>query len=158
MSEKGWRGREIDGDVDKVLAAGERIDAAYEVPFLAHTTMEPMNCTAQVTSGGCELWLGTQILSRVQSEVAKALGLPAEKVTVNNHYIGGGFGRRLEPDMAISAARIAQQGRWTGEGGLEPRGGRPARHLSPGLSRRDFRPHCRTARSLPGNIASRDRR
>ncbi len=48
-------------------------------------------------------------MSRVQSEVAKTLGLPVEKVTVNNHYIGGGFGRRLEPDMAISAALIAKQ-------------------------------------------------
>lgn len=109
VSEKDGAVAKATGDVEKALAAGERIDAAYEVPFLAHTTMEPMNCTAHVTSGGCELWLGTQIMSRVQSEVAKALGLSVEKITVNNHYIGGGFGRRLEPDMAISAARIAQQ-------------------------------------------------
>ncbi len=109
VSEKDGAVAKAAGDVEKALAAGERIDAAYEVPFLAHTTMEPMNCTAQVTAGGCELWLGTQVMSRVQSEVAKALGLPVEKVTVNNHYIGGGFGRRLEEDVAISAARVAQQ-------------------------------------------------
>lgn len=109
VSEKDGAVAKATGDVEKALAAGERIDAAYEVPFLAHTTMEPMNCTAHITAGGCELWLGTQIMSRVQSEVAKALGMPVEKITVNNHYIGGGFGRRLEPDMAISAARVAQQ-------------------------------------------------
>jgi isoquinoline 1-oxidoreductase beta subunit len=97
------------GDIAKGLAAGEKIEAAYELPFLAHATMEPMNCTAHVTPEGCELWLGTQVMSRVQSEVAKALGLPPERVTVNNHYLGGGFGRRLEPDMAISAALIAKQ-------------------------------------------------
>ncbi|MBY0380430.1 MAG: molybdopterin-dependent oxidoreductase [Xanthobacteraceae bacterium] len=108
VSEKDGAVAKSTGDVEKALSSGERIDAAYELPFLAHATMEPMNCTAHVTSDGCELWLGTQIMSRVQSEVAKVLGLPVEKVTVNNHYIGGGFGRRLEPDMAISAARVAQ--------------------------------------------------
>jgi isoquinoline 1-oxidoreductase subunit beta len=96
------------GDVDKALGQGERIDAAYELPFLAHTTMEPMNCTVQLRPDGCELWLGTQVISRVQGTVAKLTGLPPEKVTVNNHLIGGGFGRRLEPDMALSAVRIAQ--------------------------------------------------
>ena len=108
VSEKDGAVAKSAGDVEKALATGERIDAAYEMPFLAHATMEPMNCTAHVTAGGCELWLGTQIMTRVQSEVAKTLGLPVEKVIVNNHYIGGGFGRRLEPDMAIAAARVAQ--------------------------------------------------
>lgn len=108
-SDKGGAVAKTAGDVEKAFAASERIDAAYELPFLAHATMEPMNCTAQVTPDGCELWLGTQIMSRVQSEVAKALGLPPAKVTVNNHYIGGGFGRRLEPDMAISAALVAKE-------------------------------------------------
>lgn len=97
------------GDIAKALAASETIEAAFELPFLAHATMEPLNCTIQVKPDSCELWLGTQVIARVQSEVAKTLNLPVEKVTVNNHYIGGGFGRRLEPDMAIAAARIAQQ-------------------------------------------------
>jgi len=70
--------------------------------------MEPLNCTAHVTPNSCELWIGTQIMARVQSTVAKTLGLPPEKVTVHQHLLGGGFGRRLEPDMAIKAARIAQ--------------------------------------------------
>ena len=97
------------GDADKALADGDKIESDFELPFLAHAPMEPLNCTAHVTPESCELWIGTQIMARVQSSVAKALGLPADKVTVNQHLIGGGFGRRLEPDMAIKAARIAQK-------------------------------------------------
>jgi isoquinoline 1-oxidoreductase beta subunit len=96
------------GDADKALGDGDKMEAAYELPFLAHATMEPLNCTAHVTAESCELWIGTQIMARVQSSVAKTLGLPPEKVMVHQHLLGGGFGRRLEPDMAIKAARIAQ--------------------------------------------------
>jgi isoquinoline 1-oxidoreductase subunit beta len=96
------------GDADKALAQGEKIEARFELPFLAHATMEPMNCTVHVTPGACEVWLGTQIMARVQSNVAATLGLPVDKVTVHNRLLGGGFGRRLEPDMAIKAARVAQ--------------------------------------------------
>jgi isoquinoline 1-oxidoreductase beta subunit len=96
------------GDVDKALSQGEKYQAAYELPFLAHATMEPLNCTVQLKPDSCEIWLGTQVISRVQGTVAKLTGLPVEKVTVHNHLIGGGFGRRLEPDMALSAVRVAQ--------------------------------------------------
>ena len=97
------------GDVERGLGQGDRVEAAYELPFLAHATMEPMNCTVQLKPGSCELWLGTQIISRVQGTVAKLLGLTPDKVTVHNHFLGGGFGRRLEPDMALKAVRVAQQ-------------------------------------------------
>ena len=97
------------GDVAKGLSQGDRVEGEYELPFLAHATMEPMNCTAHVTADGCEIWIGTQILTRVQSTVAQVLGLPVDKVKTYNHLLGGGFGRRLEPDMAASAARIAKQ-------------------------------------------------
>jgi len=96
------------GDVEKALSQGEKYEAAYELPFLAHATMEPLNCTVQLKPDSCEIWLGTQVISRVQGTVAKLTGLPVEKVTVHNHLIGGGFGRRLEPDMALSAVRVAQ--------------------------------------------------
>jgi isoquinoline 1-oxidoreductase beta subunit len=96
------------GDVEKALSQGEKYEAAYELPFLAHATMEPLNCTVQLKPDSCEIWLGTQVISRVQDTVAKLTGLPVEKVTVHNHLIGGGFGRRLEPDMALSAVRVAQ--------------------------------------------------
>ncbi len=97
------------GDIAKGLATGDRVDASYELPFLAHAMMEPLNCTVQFKPDGCEIWTGTQIMARVQSEAAKAAGLPVDKVTVNNHLIGGGFGRRLEPDMVVAAVRIAKQ-------------------------------------------------
>lgn len=97
------------GDIAKGLATGERFDASYEMPFLAHATMEPLNCTVHVKADSCEIWTGTQIIARVQSEAAKAAGLPVDKVTVNQHLIGGGFGRRLEPDMVVTAVRIAKQ-------------------------------------------------
>jgi isoquinoline 1-oxidoreductase subunit beta len=97
------------GDVVKGLSQGDRVEGDYELPFLAHAAMEPMNCTVHVTPGACEVWIGTQVLARVQSTVAQVAGLSLDKVTVHNHLLGGGFGRRLEPDMAASAVRIAQQ-------------------------------------------------
>ena len=97
------------GDVDAAFAGGTHYDGVYELPFLAHATMEPLNCTLHYTKDACEVWTGTQVIGRVQEYVAKALDLPIEKVTVHNFYIGGGFGRRLEQDMAIKAARIAKE-------------------------------------------------
>jgi isoquinoline 1-oxidoreductase beta subunit len=97
------------GDIAKGLATGDRMDASYELPFLAHATMEPLNATVHFKPDSCEIWTGTQIVARVQSEAAKAAGLPLEKVIVNNHLLGGGFGRKLEPDMVIAAVRIAKQ-------------------------------------------------
>ena len=98
-----------EGDVEKGLTQGQRFDADYELPFLAHATMEPLNCTVRLTSDACEIWVGTQVQARVQEYAAKAAGLPLDKVIVNNHYLGGGFGRRLEPDMVETAVRIARQ-------------------------------------------------
>jgi isoquinoline 1-oxidoreductase beta subunit len=98
-----------EGDIAKGLATGERFEAAYELPFLAHATMEPINATVHVTADACEIWTGTQVVTRVQSEAAKAAGLPVEKVIVNNHLLGGGFGRKLEADMVVAAVRIAKQ-------------------------------------------------
>ncbi|MFZ2075385.1 MAG: molybdopterin cofactor-binding domain-containing protein [Xanthobacteraceae bacterium] len=97
------------GDVAKGLAQGERVDGEYELPFLAHATMEPLNCTVHVTPDSCEVWTGTQVLTRVQQYAAQAAGLPLEKTTAHNHLLGGGFGRRLEPDMVAAAVRIGKQ-------------------------------------------------
>jgi isoquinoline 1-oxidoreductase subunit beta len=98
------------GDVEKAMAqAAIKVDAIYQVPFLAHATMEPMNCTAHVRKDGCELWIGSQAVARVQAAAAKTAGLPLDKVVVHNHLIGGGFGRRLEADGAIRAVQVAQQ-------------------------------------------------
>src|SRR2546426_4016732 len=98
------------GQVADVLAgAAKKIDAVYQVPFLAHATMEPMNCTVHVQKDRCEVWTGSQTLTRAQATAARVTGLPLEKVVVHNHVLGGGFGRRLEYDWVTQAVRIGQQ-------------------------------------------------
>ena len=99
-----------DGDAQKALAgATRRIEAIYQVPFLAHAAMEPMNCTVHVRKDGCDVWVGTQAPTVTQAAVAEITGLPKEAVKIHNHLLGGGFGRRLEPDGSVLAVRIAQQ-------------------------------------------------
>jgi isoquinoline 1-oxidoreductase subunit beta len=99
-----------EGDAAKAIAgAPNKIEALYEVPFLAHATMEPMNCTVDLRPERCEVWTGTQVLTRAHRGAAKEAGLPVEKVVIHNHYLGGGFGRRLEFDMVTQAVRIAKQ-------------------------------------------------
>ncbi len=97
------------GNSDAVMAsAATKVEATYEVPFLAHATMEPMNCTVHLRKDGCEVWVGSQAVARAQAAAAKTAGLPLDKVVVHNHLIGGGFGRRLEIDGVIRAVQIAQ--------------------------------------------------
>ena len=96
------------GNIAQGLGTGVRLDAAYELPFLAHAQMEPLNCTVHLKPDSCEVWVGSQILARAQSVAAAASGIPIEKVTVHNHLIGGGFGRRLEVDMVERAVLIAK--------------------------------------------------
>jgi isoquinoline 1-oxidoreductase beta subunit len=97
------------GDADQALAsATTKVEAIYQLPFLAHAAMEPMNCTVDLRKDGCEVWIGTQAVARVQAAAAKAANLPPDKVVVHNHLIGGGFGRRLEADGAVRAVQIAQ--------------------------------------------------
>jgi isoquinoline 1-oxidoreductase beta subunit len=99
-----------EGDVVQSLAGAKtKLDAIYQVPFLAHTTMEPINCTVHVQRDGCEIWVGTQVIARAQAAAAKVTGLPPEKVVVHNHFLGGGFGRRLEVDFIAQAVAIAKQ-------------------------------------------------
>ena len=99
-----------DGDVAKAMAgAARRVEAVYEVPFLAHATMEPVNCTVHVRPDGCDIWVGTQVPTFTRTAAAKLTGLPQAKVQVHNHLLGGGFGRRLEVDFVEQAVRIAQQ-------------------------------------------------
>jgi isoquinoline 1-oxidoreductase beta subunit len=98
------------GNVEKAMAtAVTKVEATYQVPFLAHATLEPMNCTVHVRKDGCEVWVGSQAMARAQAAAAKTAGLPLEKVVVHNHLIGGGFGRRLEIDGVTRAVQIAMQ-------------------------------------------------
>src|SRR3984893_12520340 len=97
------------GDVDKAMAgAVTKVEATYQVPFLAHAGPEPMNCTVHVRKDGCEIWVGNQAIARCQAAAAKITGLPLDKVVLHNHLIGGGFGRRLESDGVERAVQIAQ--------------------------------------------------
>src|SRR5438132_7139844 len=85
-----------EGDTAAALsAAAKKIEAVYEVPFLHHATMEPMNCTAHARADGCDVWAPTQNQTRAQEVAAEAAGLPKEKVRIHTTLLGGGFGRRL---------------------------------------------------------------
>lgn len=98
-----------DGDAAKTLdTASKRVAAEYEVPFLAHATMEPVNCTAHATENGCEIWAPTQIPNAAAVSIAKALNLPNESVKVHITFLGGGFGRRLMQDYAVEAALVSR--------------------------------------------------
>ncbi|GMQ30169.1 xanthine dehydrogenase family protein molybdopterin-binding subunit [Algoriphagus confluentis] len=89
--------------------AGQIIEAEYQVPFLAHATMEPMNCTVWVKNGEAEIWCGSQNPLGFAAAVAEELQLDLEKVTVHNQLLGGGFGRRSETDVVLQATRIAKE-------------------------------------------------
>jgi len=98
-----------DGDVDAALAgAATRLDAVYEVPFLYHATLEPMNCVADVRDDRCEIWAPTQVPGMCLALAAAATGLPRESITVHMLRAGGGFGRRLMADYAAEAASVSQ--------------------------------------------------
>jgi isoquinoline 1-oxidoreductase beta subunit len=85
-----------------------QMEAAYEIPFEAHATMEPMNCTAHVHDGICEVWAPTQNPQEVQGRVASAIGMSGKNVSVNVPLMGGGFGRRLQADYAVEAALVSK--------------------------------------------------
>lgn len=96
------------GDVGAALAnAASTFEAEYQVPFLAHATMEPMNATALVRDGKCEIWCGTQNPLGARNNAAEQIGFDPEDVVVHNSFLGGGFGRRAYPDFTDMAARIA---------------------------------------------------
>ncbi len=96
------------GDVAKVEASATRlIEATYSAPYLAHATMEPMNCTAQFKDGLLEIWVPTQVPGQVRAAAAKAAGIGADKVKVHVTFLGGGFGRRLEVDVVMQAVKVA---------------------------------------------------
>lgn len=88
---------------------GTLVQATYDLPMLAHATMEPLNTTVHVRPDGCEIWVGTQVPARCVSVAAKITGLAEEKVVLHNQYLGGGFGRRLETDSVEQAVSFAKQ-------------------------------------------------
>jgi isoquinoline 1-oxidoreductase beta subunit len=124
------------GDFDKAwAAAAKKIDVVYEVPYLAHAPMEPMNCVADVRQDGCDVWVSTQTQTFSQEAATRITGLPAEKVKVHTMYVGGGFGRRGEGDFVAEAVEISKSvGRpvhviWTREDDIQHDYYRPATYL-----------------------------
>jgi len=98
-----------DGDAAAALAgAAQRVEAVYEMPFLAHATMEPMNCTAHVRADGVDIWAPTQFQTGAQMIGAQIGGIAAEKVAVHTTYLGGGFGRRFELDFIMEALETSK--------------------------------------------------
>ncbi len=97
------------GDVESALAnAATSLEATYEAPFVAHQTMEPMNCVADVRANRCEIWAPTQNPQSGQNEAARILGIPIDRVTVHVTLLGGGFGRRLNSDFVADAVRVSK--------------------------------------------------
>lgn len=99
------------GNVDVVLKSSrKRVEAEYEVPFLAHAPMEPLNCTVEIGASGCEIWTGTQFQGVDQGVVAQILGITPEQVKIHTQFLGGGFGRRANPvsDFVAEAVQVAK--------------------------------------------------
>lgn len=122
-----------EGDAPTALAQASRvIEAAYEAPFQAHATMEPMNCTADVRAGRCDIFAPTQYPTGVQQLAERLTGLPPDAVTVHTTLMGGGFGRRSEMHWVIDAIRVSHaihrpvQVVWTREHDIQHDNYRPA--------------------------------
>jgi isoquinoline 1-oxidoreductase beta subunit len=97
------------GDVDAALAESAAVhEAVYHTPYLAHAPMEPLNATALVADGGCDLWLGTQAQGDARQVAAEAAGVPLAATRVHTTYLGGGFGRRLATDFVHEAVAVAR--------------------------------------------------
>jgi isoquinoline 1-oxidoreductase beta subunit len=98
------------GDADAAMKSAERtIEAEYRVPFIAHATMEPMNCTVQFKDGAATVWVGVQGPGMLRGGIAKVLGIEAAKVDIRLAYLGGGFGRRYLGDFVMQAAALARE-------------------------------------------------
>lgn len=99
-----------DGDFKAAYAkAAVKNEAVYQVPFLSHAAIEPMNATVHVQKDRCDVWVGTQVPALAHNGAVGITKLPPEKVFIHNHHIGGGFGRRLDVDFINQAVAIAKQ-------------------------------------------------
>lgn len=98
-----------EGDTALALGQGRRISAEYEVPYLAHATMEPQNCTADVRADQAELWVPSQAPQRCQDLASELTGLDPKRIVVHPTYLGGGFGRRGERDFAREAVLLSKR-------------------------------------------------
>jgi isoquinoline 1-oxidoreductase beta subunit len=125
------------GDPQSAMAsANKKIVAEYDVPYLAHAMMEPLNCVVHLKGESCEIWTGTQFETVDRANAAKAAGLSPEKVKINTTLLGGGFGRRANPtsDFVVEAVQVARVAKtpvkvvWTREDDLQGGWYRPMWH------------------------------
>ena len=115
------------GNVDMLKSAAKTVTAEYEVPFLAHAAMEPLNCTVSIKADSCEIWVASQFQTVDQAAAAKVAGLKPEQVKLNTMLAGGGFGRRANPvsDYIVEAVEIAREAKvpvktvWTREDDMQ---------------------------------------
>ncbi|NSX03168.1 xanthine dehydrogenase family protein molybdopterin-binding subunit [Cupriavidus gilardii] len=97
------------GDVDAAIAQAQRVvEAEYRLPYLAHTPMEPLNCTVRIGPDGCDVWVGTQMQTLAQRTVAQITGLEPAQVRIHTTFLGGGFGRRAVQDFVAEATHVAR--------------------------------------------------
>jgi isoquinoline 1-oxidoreductase beta subunit len=152
-----------EGDTAAALAgAAKRIEAVYRVPFLAHSPMEPMNCTADVSGDRCVIWAPTQCQTGAKATAVEITGLPTETVEVHTTFLGGGFGRRFEQDFVAEAVEVSKEMGlpvkvgWSREDDIRHDFYRPATHnvLSAGLDGRG-RPVAWTNRIVGPSILQR---
>ena len=108
-SDAGFSFHEVGDAPAQLASAPKRLNAGYKAPYLAHATLEPMNCTAQVTPQGVQVWAPTQVPGLARAVAARVADVPEDKVTLHMTQIGGGFGRRLEVDSVAQAVRVAQE-------------------------------------------------
>ncbi len=107
-NEEGFN-RQLEEGFDAAIAgASKTVEASYEVPYLAHACMEPMNCTMQIKDGRAEVWIGHQAPVLVHWAVAEVTGIKSENIDVHVMYLGGGFGRRAERDVVVQTAHVAK--------------------------------------------------
>ena len=100
-----------EGNPDEAYAAADRkLSATYDVPYLAHATMEPLNCTVDLKKNGCDIWTGTQFQTVDRNAAARVAGLKPEQVRIHTTFLGGGFGRRANPasDFVVEAVEVAK--------------------------------------------------
>ena len=116
------------GDADAALSgAVKKVVAEYDVPYLAHATMEPMNCAVKLEGDRCEIWTGTQFQTMDQMTAAKIAGIPQQNVSIHTQFLGGGFGRRATPtsDFVAEAVHVAKAAKvpvkvvWTREDDIQ---------------------------------------
>jgi isoquinoline 1-oxidoreductase beta subunit len=108
MDNPGIRGQSVGNAQSAMRRAAIKIDGAFEVPYLDHAALEPMNCTAHVMADSCEIWVPTQWAARVLRAAQEITHLPASEITIHPTYLGGGFGRKWMADFCVHAILASQ--------------------------------------------------